>query len=173
VADQLQVLQMRVLTRILIVVVALTALAVGSHVYLLDGLDGWLFARTMGDDTVYAGKYTDAAFRQVHVGMDRQSIDRLLGPPLREVWAYREHSVSLPTVDFVGDRVVYVASQTEPRLRPVSIGMTKADVLKIAGAPREVSLVYTKTAHDRSYRVRAVFLTGDRVVKKEAEFYVD
>ena len=68
---------------------------------------------------------------------------------------------------------VNFALLTATRLRAVKIGMTKAAVMRVVGAPREVSLVYTTTLHDQSYRVRAVTLAADRVVKKEAEFYVD
>jgi outer membrane protein assembly factor BamE (lipoprotein component of BamABCDE complex) len=170
----LQVLQdMKVLKRTLVLLAVATAVAVAGHAYLLDGLDGWLFARVMGDDTTYGPRYSDTAFREVRVGMNRGPVDQLLGPPLRELWIYRESGVSLPTVDFAGDRVVYVGSETDPRLQAVKIGMRKDEVLKMVGSPREVSLVYTKTPHDQSYRLRALMLAGDRVVKKEAEFYVD
>jgi outer membrane protein assembly factor BamE (lipoprotein component of BamABCDE complex) len=164
---------MKVLKRTLVVLAVTAVAAVAVHAFLLDGLDGWLLARAMGDDTTYAPHYSDAAFRRVQIGMNREAVDRLLGPPLREVWVYREHAVSLPSVDFAADRVAHVGSETDPRLLAVRIGMSKGDVLKLVGPPREVSLVYTKTPHDRSYHIRAVFLSGDRVVKKEAEFYVD
>ena len=54
-----------------------------SHFYPLDGLDGWLIGLTLTEDTVYAAGYSDAAFRQVRVGMTADTVLGILGRPLR------------------------------------------------------------------------------------------
>ncbi len=53
-----------------------------AHVYLLDGLDGWLFSQGLTEDTVYAAGYSDAAFRRVAIGMTADTVLTMLGKPL-------------------------------------------------------------------------------------------
>jgi hypothetical protein len=54
---------------------------VGLHLWLIDGLDGWLWSRFLTEDTKYTAGYTDSGFRRVHVGMSETEALSLLGPP--------------------------------------------------------------------------------------------
>jgi hypothetical protein len=70
------------------------------HLYLLDGINGWVFSKLAvgGEDTQYASGYTDSAFRAIRVGMPKEKVRELLGPPLDvgtsdppkrlEIWRY-------------------------------------------------------------------------------------
>lgn len=61
-----------------------TAAALGAtHAYLLDGLDGLVWAALLPDDTEYAAGYTDAGFRRVGVAMTFDDVRRLIGEPER------------------------------------------------------------------------------------------
>ena len=153
---------------------AALVVAVGVlHAYLLDGVDGWVFSKLMGDDTAYAPRFSDAAFRKIQRGMSESDARALLGPPLREVWVYREHAISLPTIEFSNGRVISAEPGPMSQLRTVKVGMTPPQVVATVGAPEEISLVYSTTRHDRSYRRRTVSLKSGRVASMTAEFYVD
>jgi hypothetical protein len=51
------------------------------QLWLLDGLDGWVFGKTLREDTVYAAGYSDAAFRSVAAGMSEAEVEQVLGAP--------------------------------------------------------------------------------------------
>ena len=60
----------------------------------MDGYSGWFLSKlARKEDTVYAPKYTDAAFRQLAVGMSEQQVTDLLGPPL-EVHSHEDDGVT-------------------------------------------------------------------------------
>ena len=68
----------------------LAGLAVGFHMYSLDGLDGWfLYALDPSDArTIYGRDYTDAGFRSVHLGMSEEDVTFRLGDPLSRYDGY-------------------------------------------------------------------------------------
>jgi hypothetical protein len=51
------------------------------HLWLLDGLDGAVFAIALREDTLYAAGYSDAAFRRVTTGMSEAQVEEVLGAP--------------------------------------------------------------------------------------------
>jgi hypothetical protein len=66
------------------VFLAATCTCVGiAHAYLIDGVDGFLFSLAVPEDTVYAPGYSDAGFRKVRIGMTREQVYALIGPPQR------------------------------------------------------------------------------------------
>ena len=67
----------------LYVVLAILCAAVGTHYYLLDGLDGFIWSRLFQEDTRYSERYSDAAFRKVYPGVTQTTLTELLGQPLR------------------------------------------------------------------------------------------
>jgi outer membrane protein assembly factor BamE (lipoprotein component of BamABCDE complex) len=156
-----------------LVAAVLVAAAIVGHTCLIDGLDGYLLATFYGDDTEYAPRYNDRAFKQVSPGETKAEVVNQLGVPLKEVWSYRRHAVSLPTVEFAGSHVTFVNPGSMPILRSISVGMPAAQVTALVGPPMEVVLVYSRAKHDRSYHVRVVELQNGRVTGKSAEFYVD
>lgn len=143
------------------------------HLMSLDGVDGWIYAHLLGDDTRYSAQYRDSSFKRVHTGMSENDVHATLGDPLMEVWIYRQRAVSLPTVNFVHDRVTHVEPGPISALEAVTNGMSKSDVRKKVGEPLQKSLVYSESPRDGSYRVRVILLAGDRVVQKKAKLYVD
>jgi hypothetical protein len=66
----------------LIVLVIVGGAVYTAHSWLLDGIDGTIFAAVLPDDTVYAAQYTDAKFRQVAIGETQSAVLGTLGPPL-------------------------------------------------------------------------------------------
>lgn len=91
-----------------------------------------------GDDTVWAKGYPDDAFRSIKIGMTRQEVHALLGPPLEIRQSYNQF-----------------------------------DFDTIRQRPGEIVECWTTTPNDSSYRIRQVVFSGDHVVDKQAEFYVD
>jgi len=74
---------MRLRLRTLFLLMSVASLALtGYHFWPIDGIVGSLFAIVSDDDTVWADGYSNEAFRAVHVGMKRDAVWRLLGPPL-------------------------------------------------------------------------------------------
>ena len=99
-------------------VLAISGFALNS--YLLDGLDGTLFALCFQEDTEFAKGYTDASFRDLSLGMTSAEVLRRLGEPLdtlrldggRISWRYArskaDHSYRVRAILFEGDRVIQV-----------------------------------------------------------------
>jgi len=93
------------------------------HVYLLDGLDGWLVSRGFAEDTQHAAAYSDDAFRTVKRGMTTGDVLARLGPPLdsgvadgarqswRWSWSPGDESHRIRVVVFEANRVVAVYSE--------------------------------------------------------------
>lgn len=105
------------------------ALAVSLHVWMLDGLDGWMIANTLGRaETRFAPGYSDSAFRNIERGVNKGRVFDLLGEPLdketygpcqtmptasdcAEIWYYSTSSgesgdYSIRAVELGGDGVV-------------------------------------------------------------------
>jgi hypothetical protein len=163
-----------------LLVIAVVSLLVSglyaAHLYLLDGLDGWLYSIAFDEDTVYSKGYSDGLFRRVDAGMSESDLLRLLHAPMAESWVYRSTAASNTshTVGFSGD----VVTATLPggrfsRIGQISAGMKKLDVLRCAGEPQEKFFGYSDSQHDHSYRVRVVALSHGIVVRKISYFYVD
>lgn len=157
---------------VLISAASLTLGLLGTHIYLLDGLDGWFWTGGFQEDTVYARGYSDRGFRKVRHGMRREDVSELLGPPLGEVWSYAPEGASRAVVTFDEGHVDEVISGGG-KLDTVTKGMSREEVLRLVGRPIEESLVYSRSAHDQSYRVRVVMLKRGRVRERVSEFYVD
>ncbi len=66
--------------------VAGVVLALGmAHVFLLDGLDGWFIAATLGhEDTRFSAGYSAWSFWRVGKGDSKARVLELLGEPLRQ-----------------------------------------------------------------------------------------
>lgn len=169
-------------TSLLVVTATIALLGAGlasAHIYLLDGLDGWLFSVLGENDTLYARGYSDAGFRQAHRGMPESELLKLLGTPLGEVWIYQRAAPpaqSSKMVSFHGevvDRVDPLEGGSAIFFRGLAPGMSKRDVLKLIGEPLEKSFVYSKSAGDQSYSVRTIMLEKGVVVRKTAYFYLD
>lgn len=71
--------------RIVLIASVLVVSGVVVHRVLLDGLDGLLFSLLLHEDTEYAPRYSDSAFRGVHAGASSQRVLDLLGEPLQRV----------------------------------------------------------------------------------------
>lgn len=151
----------------------LLIVAAALHFYLLDGLQGWFFAGGFHEDTVYAKRYSDQGFRQVRRGMPTQNVSDLLGSPLGEVWAYTPDGFLRDVVAFREGRVDRVIGNAGGRLDAITKGMSRDEVLRLTGPATQESWVYSRSAHDQSYRVRVVVLKQGRVRERLSKFYVD
>lgn len=158
----------------LLALVVLLALGAAVHLYLLDGLEGALLSLAFDEDTVYAESYSDSAFRRITSGISESQLIELLGPPLGEVWIYGPPGQS-DMVGFSGDHVdhVHEFAGGENNFGKLMEGMSKVEVDKVVGQPLEKSFVYSKSQHDRSYRVRVVILSNGLVERESSYFYVD
>jgi outer membrane protein assembly factor BamE (lipoprotein component of BamABCDE complex) len=134
------------------------------HVYSLEGLGGLVLSRFFEEDTVYSPGFKDSEFRSVKEGMTEDQVRTLLPAPLGEVWFYRNQD----TVELSNDKADLAAP-----LLGIKAGMKKGDVLKILGEPAIKTLVYSRSANDKSYHVRAVKLTRGKVSARLSEFYLD
>jgi hypothetical protein len=162
--------------RALFVLVLLVACVAALHAYSLEGIDGWFFSRFKNDfpeDTEYAPGYSDQAFRRVRRNMTEAEVRNVLPPPLAEVWIYDDRGPTLTSIDFAGERVEGVRVGESAKLKDVRSGMTKAEVLRLVGEPREKTFVYSRRPTDVSYHVRVVRFRDGRVAERIAEFYVD
>lgn len=96
----------------------------GTHVYLLDGIDGWLFRMLQEEDnTCFAVGYTDEAFRSLRTGMSSEVVVSLVGQPLGiydlpngsgVIWQYsqkiKHRSFRARNVIFREDKVAEIVS---------------------------------------------------------------
>lgn len=101
--------------------VLVAAILVGLHLWLIDGIDGWLWSLTMPEDTVYTPGYSDSGFRAVKVGMTEAEVHRLLGPPQTRWSLGGAH----PASD-LGERWSYSPGDTNFRCRVVLFSRGRA-----------------------------------------------
>ena len=116
--------------RINSVLLFIAVVAMGLCAYRLwpiDGLIGNLFAIFNDEDTVWADGYTNEGWRSVAVGMKRDEVYALLGPPL----------------------------DTQPT--------------GVAGTLE----CWTRSPADTDYRRRDLEFSGDRIVHKWSEYWID
>jgi len=152
----------------------LVVFLLAMHLYLLDGLDGWLFSTPLLneaflDDTCYASGYSDSGFRSVKKDMTVGEVRTLIGEPLWETWSYEGHGMVFVKQGVVTD----VARSRHGPLSQVTNGLGVAQVLLLAGAPISRLWVYTCSPHSRSYRVRKVEFQANRVISKISRLYLD
>lgn len=143
----------------------------------LMGTGWWWYNR---DLSIYARGYSEEAFRQVAVGMEKQRVYALLGPPLSidearlpESWSYdpsakekrgvrTTHNLFEPPNRVEFDRSARVAKVSGPKLSEVKAGMSKAQVINIAGIPKRVApqrhelLHYSAPSGIGLYRARII-----------------
>jgi hypothetical protein len=96
----------------------LVAGLVGLHLWLIDGLDGWLWSRVLTEDTQYTPAYTDTGFRRVRVGMSETEALSLLGPPQKR-WQIDHRSTGGPDTGGpdIGERWSFSPGDTNFRCR--------------------------------------------------------
>lgn len=143
---------------------------IGAHIYLLDGIDGAVLARTLGDTTVYAPDYTSAGFRQIETGTSERDVSRLIGRPLGETWVYEKD----------GCRSFYIRSGTVAshvsnacRDKGIRPGMSSMEVRQVFGSPTERVLLYSESQSDSHYRMRVLHLRDEQVSEVVTGFYID
>jgi hypothetical protein len=81
----------------------------------------------------------------------------------------------------LGEDTVYSVQYTDAGFRQVSLGMSEQQVSSLLGAPlfnrplpsEEYSWIYSRTANDSSFRVRAIVFKKGSVIEIHHEFYVD
>jgi hypothetical protein len=63
-------------------IVVLVGFIVFTHLYSLDGLDGFIFGKIFKENTIYAAGFSDSRFRKISKGMTNKKVNQLLGSPL-------------------------------------------------------------------------------------------
>ena len=144
------------------------------RVYLLDGLDGALLKMAVGDSTEFAPGYSDRAFATIRAGMETDTVLRTLGPPLSQVWVYTLNNTDtiVVTADAAGS-VHNITGREANQYSGLKVGVALEDVRRLLGDPARVSLVYSRPAHDSSYRVRSVVIRSGKVERLIHDFYWD
>ena len=130
---------MRSSFRILLSLICIVIVLLTVHLYLLDGLDGWIFSRLVESDTRYASGYSDNAFREVKAGMSFADVTDILGSPLH-AWA-------------VDDAASW---------HPVDLG-------EISNMNGLVTCVWSDSPNDRSYHIRKITFTDHFVANKHSD----
>jgi hypothetical protein len=158
------------------VAIALVSIVAAMHLYLLDGIEGELYSIAFKEDTLYASGYTDNAFRRITPGVRESEVREILNTPLGEAWTYNCGPMPLSGIVGLSARfVVHVHrfSKETLCLKDISAGMTEIDLLRKMGQPIKKLLIYSRSRHDQSYRVRTVTLERGVVVDRKSYFYVD
>lgn len=156
--------------------IALVLIVASMHLYLLDGIEGELYSIAFKEDTLYASGYTDNAFRRITPGIRESEVKEILNTPLDEAWIYKcGPALAGGTVGLSDNLVVHVHrfSGETTCLKGISAGMTEMELLRRMGQPIRKSLIYSRSRHDQSYRVRTVTLERGVVVDRKSYFYVD
>jgi hypothetical protein len=144
------------------------------HLSLLDGLIGSGLARVVGEDTIYAAAYSEHRFRQVRNGMDQKHVFELLGPPLKQSWVYGSANSDPLIITAAPDgRIQYVSGPATPTTQRIVKGMRLEDVRSVIGQPAKVVWAYSTSAHDSSYRIRAIIFRNNAVSETRHEYYWD
>ena len=138
------------------------------HRSLLDGIDGWILERLYAEETEYATGYSDQAFRGITPGLTERETLSALGPPLLESWFYEKPNEAAHVIIF--DEVGHVSpSSQSTRL----VGGSKSDVLNVLGEPMMRTLIYSRSRHGGSYRIRSVEFRGSSVARTIHSYYWD
>jgi outer membrane protein assembly factor BamE (lipoprotein component of BamABCDE complex) len=161
-------------TRIGVAVAALTVFGVAAHVFLLDGLDGWMLSALYEDDTRYAPQYSDKNFRALKPGMSQSEVAARLGQPLHESWLYQQQAQTRLVVAFSPEGYLRSISgldkATVPHLTP---SMSRDSVASMIGPPSMVVWAFTETPNERSYRVRTVVFSQGALQSTRHKYYLD
>lgn len=150
------------------------------------GIAWFLFGR---DQSVYSAGYDEARFQSLRIGMERSEVERLLGSPLQEqrepqleAWWYGERGRP-PGVLVVADPQVVkfgndglVSERNGPLVEKIEVGMSPADVLRVAGRPDRqtarsaVTVHYSMPGRTGLYRARIVTYDERGVVTRITTF---
>jgi len=143
-----------------------------------DPLRERILGVALREDTRFAAGYSEAAFRAIAVGDPEDVVRGRLGEPLFEsvFWmpkgssfqsAMEVSAASLPPGCFgVGVKAGIVHDTHDPdlcRSRGVVEGLSKADALKVLGAPTETCAEYSDSRNHRHARMRMVCFLHGRV----------
>jgi hypothetical protein len=144
------------------------------HVYLLDGLHGSILRLLdRSEDTVFAGGYSDSAFRWLREGSTQQHAQSALGLPLAEVWSYRRPDGSRTVFRLEDGRITRVLPREDPLHPEPRVGESAEQLTAQLGEPDEEIWLYSQSPGDNSYRERSLLFQGDVLIEKRHSFYVD
>lgn len=163
--------RLRLLFLVVVPVVVFTIL----RIYFPDGVFGaFLVTLDSPDATVYSRDYRAIGFWRIKPGMSQERVKQLLGEPIEEEWIYRDNGKGGgERVVLHSGRVQEVTDLEDPLPSKARIGMTAADLTRIAGAPMKARLFYTVGHGKSSYRQRSVVLEHGIVSSKAADVYLD
>jgi inner membrane protein len=129
------------------------------------------------EDTEYARGFSEEAFRAIKPGQSEAAVRERVGQPLGEYWDYfsgdepagPNPDPGCPFVYLESDIVVVLARDLGPATRlcaqrGVTAGMSRAEVQRMLGSPRDVCLRYSRGVTRRFHRARTVCFSGGKVV---------
>jgi inner membrane protein len=129
------------------------------------------------EQTHYAPGFSERAFRRVAIGQRDADVRRAVGAPLGEYWDYFLEMVptdeqSMPACPYVyleADRVTWEPRDRGPAQQRcdehgIHAGMSRADVVRIAGPPPSVCWRYSRSAVGGFHRARMVCFERGAVV---------
>jgi len=80
--------------QVAVALVAVSAILVCLHRWLIDGIDGLIWGALFQEDTAYAAGYTDHGWRTARRGMTEEGVLDRIGVPL-QVWTNQDGSVGM------------------------------------------------------------------------------
>jgi inner membrane protein len=135
------------------------------------------------EHTEYTRNYSEGAFRAIKPGQSEAHVLERLGQPFGEYWDYLSgdqaadpnRESSCPFVYLESDIVVVLPRDLGPATglcaqRGVTAGMSRTEVLRILGSPRDVCWRYSRGIASRFHRARTVCFSRDKVVAVVTEW---
>jgi inner membrane protein len=116
------------------------------------------------EDTEYSSGYKEEAFRIIRPGQSAAEVRKLVGAPFGESWFYADLPNRCPGAHFEDD-VVVAPSWDECEKIGVRPGVSRANAERLLGPdpPLDVCWRYTRSPSHRSFRLRMVCFSNDRV----------
>ncbi len=130
-----------------------------------------LLGAVLHDDTTFASRYTENAFRRIHQGMTEEDVLRQVGSPLSIVWSYGTGGCQ--TLYVTGTEVRSYFSEDACNKFGLYEGMSSEAAVKLLGAPISILWRYSQSMSGSHFRVRDVWFANNRVEEVGIGWYLD
>ena len=74
--------------------VVVAVVAIGLHMWLIDGIGGLIWGSLFQEDTAYAARYTYSKWRTVRTSMTEADVKAKIGEPL-QIWTNKDATVGM------------------------------------------------------------------------------
>ena len=128
------------------------------------------------EDTAYASRYSEKAFRAITPGMSDQEVQRILGAPIGQSWFYSPKGQPFQpamtrsasafqdeclAITFDAGAVATALDRNACKKAGIEIGLSLGDVERLLGSPPESCWRYTWSPRNQRYRMRMVCFLND------------